>query len=134
MPLLPAHHQEVRTPEKQIYRPNMARAAQVVDDMNLDGEWAVECLGWAAIFNPLNDHKVIRDGQGFNRAVGISGAHFYASANGEKYCLDYNHPKNDRFFRDIIDVVEPQGDGTFRGILYKGGIERFDFTLTKVSE
>ncbi|HCR36155.1 TPA: hypothetical protein DIU22_03890 [Candidatus Woesebacteria bacterium] len=100
--------------------------------MNLDGEWAVTCHGWASIFNPLGDHKIIKDGEGFNRAVGIEGAHFYVSTNGEKYCLDYNHPKNHEFFCDIIDVVEEQDDGTFRGILYKGGIERFEFTLTRV--
>ena len=102
--------------------------------MSLAGEWAVTCLGWASIFNPLNDHKIISGGEGFNRAVGITGAYFYVSTNGKKYCLDYNHPKNHSFFRDIIDVVEPQDDGTFRGILYKGVPERFEFTLTKVTE
>ena len=135
MHLLPAPYQALRTPEKHIHRPNMARAAQVVDDMNLDGEWLVTCLGWAAIFNPLNDHKVIKDGEGFNRAVGIEGAYFYVTLLGQgRYQLDYNHPRNHEFFCDIIDVVEPQDAGTFTGILYKGGIERFEFTLTKVTE
>jgi len=113
----------------------MARAAQVVDDMNLDGEWAVTCHGWAAVFNPLGDHKVIQDGEGFNRAVGIEGAYFYtASATGNKYILDYNHPRNHEFFKDIVDIVEVQFDGTAKGVLYKGGKKKFDFTLTRIDE
>ena len=104
--------------------------------MNLDGEWLVTCLGWAAIFNPLNDHKVIQDGEGFNRAVGIEGAYFYVIQLGQGgYKLDYNHPKNHEFFRDIIDIVTIQPDDTAKakGKLYKGGKFKFDFTLTRIS-
>lgn len=104
----------------------------------MDGEWAVECHGWASIFNPLGDHKVIKDGEGFNRAVGISGAYFHVSpaTNTSKYCfcLDYNHHKNDNFLHDIVDVVRIQPDGTAKGKLYKAGNFKFEFTLTKVSE
>ena len=133
MHLLPAPYQALRTPEKQIYRPDMARAAQVVGKM-MDGEWLVTCLGWAAIFNPLNDHKVIQDGEGFNRAVGIEGAYFYtAPATGNRYILDYNHPRNDDFFKDVVDIVEILPDGTARGILCKAERRRFEFTLTRVS-
>ena len=130
--------------------------------MNLDGEWAVECRGWAAIFNPLNDHKVILDGQGFNRAVGIEGAYFHCyelgahvgsewletclnweemlnvlddplkPADGKKFILDYNHLKNHEFFRDIIDIVTISDEGTSKGTLYKAGRPKFEFTLTRV--
>jgi len=131
MHLLPAPYQALRTPEKQIYRPDMARAAQVVGKM-MDGEWAVECHGWAAIFNPLGDHKVIKDGEGFNRAVGIDGAWFYVSHAPFGYRLDYNHPKNHEFFHDIIDTVAIQVDGTAKGVLYKAGKAKFDFTMTMV--
>jgi len=133
MPLLPAPYQALRTPEKHIHRPNMARAAQVVDDMNLDGEWLVTCLGWARIFNRVNDHKIIKDGEGFNRAVGIEGAYFYtAPATGNRYILDYNHPRNDNFFKDVVDIVEILPDGTAKGVLYKAERRRFKFTLTRV--
>jgi len=116
----------------------MARAAQVVDNMNLDGEWLVTCLGWAAIFNPLNDHKVILDGQGLNRAVGIEGAYFKIIKNpfgkdDNEYLLDYNVEWNDKFFHNITDLVLVQPDGTAKGKLYKAGKFKFDFTLTKVS-
>ena len=112
----------------------MARAAQVVDDMNLDGEWLVTCLGWAAIFNPLNDHKVIQNGEGFNRAVGIEGAYFYVDQDVKgTYVLDYNHPQNHEFFHDIVDIVTVLDDGTARGTLYKAGKAKFEFTLTRVS-
>ena len=136
MHLLPAPYQALCTPEKHIHRPDMARAAQVVGKM-MDGEWAVECLGWAAIFNPLNDHKVIQDGEGFNRAVGIEGAYFHvchepAPFGGEKYALDYNHVKNDEYLRDIIDIVTVSDNGTVKGVLYKAGRPKFEFTLTKV--
>jgi len=102
--------------------------------MNLDGEWLVTCLGWARIFNRVNDHKIIHGGEGFNRAVGIEGAYFYVSHAPFGYRLDYNHPKNHEFFHDIIDIVEVQFDGTAKGVLYKGGKKKFDFTLTKVPE
>jgi len=131
--LLPAPYQALRTPEKHIHRPNMARAAQVVADMNLDGEWAVTCHGWAKMLNVLGDHKVIQGGQGFNRAVGIEGAYFYtAPATGNRYILDYNHPRNDNFFKDVVDIVEILPDGTAKGVLYKAERRRFDFTLTRV--
>jgi len=105
--------------------------------MNLDGEWMVTCLGWAAIFNPLGDHKIIQNGEGFNRAVEIEGAYFYVKSEpapfgGEKYALDYNHPQNHEFFQDIIDIVEIMPDGTAKGVLYKAGRPKFDFTLTRV--
>jgi len=109
--------------------------------MSLDGEWAVTCLGWAAIFNPLGDVKVISGGEGYNRAVGISGAWFYVCHEpapydrfGEKkYTLDYNHIKNHEYLRDIIDIIEIQPDDTAKGKLYKGGKFKFDFTLTRIS-
>ena len=111
----------------------MARAAQVVADMNLDGEWAVTCHGWAKMLNVLGDHKVIQGGQGFNRAVGIEGAYFYtAPATGNRYILDYNHPRNHEFFKDVVDIVELLPDGTARGVLYKAERRRFEFTLTRV--
>jgi len=131
--LLPAPYQALRTPGQQIHRPDMARAAQVVDYM-MDGEWAVECHGWAAIFNPLNDHKIIQGGEGFNRAVGIEGAYFYVTSLGQgRYKLDYNHPRNHEFFCDIIDIVTIQPAGTAKGKLYKAGKFKFDFTLTRVA-
>ena len=131
--LLPAPYQALRTPEKHIHRPNMARAAQVVADMNLDGEWAVTCHGWAKMLNVLGDHKVIQGGQGFNRAVGIEGAYFYtAPATGNRYILDYNHPRNHEFFKDVVGIVELLPDGTARGVLYKAERRRFEFTLTRV--
>ena len=134
VPLLPAQAATMRTPGKQIHRPDMARTAQVVDDMNINGEWAVECHGWAAIFNPLNDHKIIQGGEGFNRAVGIEGAYFYVTSLGQgRYKLDYNHPRNHEFFCDIIDIVTIQPAGTAKGKLYKAGKFKFDFTLTRVA-
>jgi len=133
VPLLPAQAATMRTPGKQIHRPDMARTAQVVDDMNINGEWAVECHGWAAIFNPLNDHKIIQGGEGFNRAVGIEGAYFYmVPVAVDRYILDYNHPRNDEFFKDVVDIVEILPDGAAKGVLYKAERRRFEFTLTRV--
>jgi len=105
--------------------------------MNLDGEWAVECHGWASIFNPIGDHKVIKDGQGVNRAVGIEGAYFKIIKNpfgkdNNEYLLDYNVEWNDKFFHNITDLVQVQPDGTAKGVLYKAGRPKFEFTLTRV--
>lgn len=97
----------------------------------LDGKWKVTCHGWATMFNPLGDHKVISGAEGHNEAVGIKGAYFHIEPIAGGFRLIYDHKDNHKFFHDIIDHIFPQDDGSYHGILYKGGDRKFSFTLER---
>ena len=106
----------------------------------LDGKWRVTCHGWAAMFNVLNDHKIIADGQGHNRAGKFEGAYFRVSptyrlpgaAHGYDCALIYDDPRNHEFFRSVVDVMTKVSDTKWKGQLYHNGEYKFSFTLERV--
>ncbi|MBU0967315.1 MAG: hypothetical protein KKA54_13150 [Proteobacteria bacterium] len=87
----------------------------------------------APLLNLLDDHKVISGHEGHNEAKGITGGYFHIEpmASDLGFKLIYDHEKNDDFFRDIVDTVVPQPDGSFYGTLFKGGKRKFNFSLHK---
>ena len=97
----------------------------------LDGEWKVTCHGWAAMFNALGDHKIIKDGRGHNKALGVVGAYFRVSSYrlpgvAGKYDLALVYDDN-----RTVDLMTHLSDDEWSGQLYRDGKYKFSFTLER---